>query len=250
MSKTLLCEGTNPPHEFTHAGGRGRPPKYCNEHKPVKPVYKSKTENVTVVTDESEAPVNPFIKKAQEAQKAADKKRMEEVRAGKKEKAQARSKATAEEIEQEYLAIDDRIEKTNEQYLEAFANANTVEWSYETEREFNRAWNLCDHKQNALINLALRKNVLEKLVEDLTNPEQRPISDVVDVTETPIRAITDAANDYSAMIENMDDELDAETLAEDNAEDGDGYNDLLSNPEQYDDDNVDAFMNALAEFDE
>lgn len=249
MSKTLTCPGP-PEHTFEHAGGRGRPPKYCNEHKPVKPASKSKTENVTVVTDEKEAPVNPFIKKAQQAQKEADKKKMEEVRAGKKEKAKARSQASAEEIEAEYEKIDPFIERGNKEWSEAFNHANSVKWTPETERDFNRAWNICDHKQNALINLAIRKRVLEKLVEDLTNPEQQPISDGVDVTETPVRAIVEAANDYGAMIENMDDDLDAETLAEDNAEDEDGYNDLLSNPEQYDDDNVDAFMSALAEFDD
>lgn len=59
MSRTLTCPGP-PEHTFEHKGGRGRPPKYCDEHKPVKP-QRSKSDTHTISDNEE---TNPFIKKA------------------------------------------------------------------------------------------------------------------------------------------------------------------------------------------
>lgn len=71
MSKTRTCPGP-PEHEFTYPGGRGRPPIYCAEHKPVKPAAKDPTKHL-VGSRTDDDPVrdkrdenNPFIKKTRE----------------------------------------------------------------------------------------------------------------------------------------------------------------------------------------
>lgn len=196
---------------------------YCDEHKPQKPVSKSHS-RVTHVPDVPDAPVNPFVLKAQ---KDANRKKTEPARLGKQKKAQESAQAEAEALEREYAHIDDRIERATREWTKSFDHANDAKWAPETDKEFKHAWNLCDHKQNALINLSTRKRILEKLVEDLTNPER-----VVEIAPTNGHAENMLDPDIQ---DNLMDDLEEAT-------------ELLNEEEQFD--VAEQFANILTEFDE
>lgn len=258
--KTLTCQA-EPNHEFQHPGGRGRPPLYCDEHKPVKKPSNSSVTVVTGVTAASEeAPVNPFIAKAK---KEAISNRVAKARETREKKKVERIEQTIEEVEAEYIEIDTTIEKASKSYSDALTATREVEWSRDTEKEFNKVWHYCDLKMNGLMNVLKRKRYLEALVEKLTNPDR---VDKIEVTPDGVRTAS-----YAPTMD-MDDpiggrsDLDIEEIfarANDEAimqeeyesqgdEHESGYNDLLSNPEQYDTDNdvAEQFAHILREFEE
>lgn len=254
--KTLTCKGP-PEHTFEHPGGRGRPPSFCPEHKPVKKASSnSSVTGVTGVTAKSEAPVNPFIQKAQ---KEANRKKTEPARAQKQAKAQERAHETAEAIEKEYIEIDDRITRATMDYDNSLKATKDIDWSRDVEEEFNKAWRICDRKMVALMSLLNRRRYLEAIVETLTNPDTPER-----IVEHPAGACRHCGStahwtgehdsEVRAGVINEDELESASELLDDAQEDESalGYNDLLSNPEQYDEDNdvADQFASILREFED
>lgn len=284
MIQMLVCPGP-PEHEFPNpnAGKRGRPPKFCGEHKPVKDEKKpeerqevieeveevanpfikkaqSSATDVTVVTDDDEedTPVNPFIQKAQ------SKPVSEEPIRAKREKYKPPKPVPdrIEDIEQEYMEIDERITRAREDYKTSKDRAMEIGVDGDTDfhdiqSDFEHAWNACDSKMASLMNAITRKRWLEKRVEELTDPKKFiTMTDTITMTAPPpiVRETEATIADTFAKIddeETMREEREQyEAEIEDLDEDELGYNDLLSNPEQYDDDTADRFAAIMDEFEE
>lgn len=160
MTKMLLCQGTNPPHEFENpnAGKRGRPPKFCPEHHPKN--QEQHSGGTFPISDSPEGATvleNPFIKKAK-AQEAA--KKMERVREGKPEKAERLAKDALRAMEVEYTFIGANIRRAEEAYQLEFDKANAVR----DINDIDRAWNKADKRQSALLGLLARRRVLVEVL--------------------------------------------------------------------------------------
>lgn len=251
--KTKICPGP-PEHEFEIPSGRGRPPTYCSEHKPVKipTASKSSVTDVTGVTDQDEAPVNPFIAKAK---KQAVNVRLAKARATKQEKAQERAQHDTEAIEKEYMLIDERIERADRDYTEAFGKAKVIGEGngvafLDIETDFNKAWSQSDTKMNTLMNLLRRKQYLEKIVEELTNPDA-PKREPVTIPANDAGTYTDPGSKWNIEADMLDNQDEDESFT---------FQDALQYPSEIedsdstnyvdDDDVVEQFASILREFEE
>lgn len=177
-TKTLTCPGP-PSHTFEIPRRRGRPPKFCPEHRPLEAPPKRPE------TDEefSQLPIldlddNPFVKKAREREAAEKAKpdpfrhvepkkpktdKMAKARQAKEEKKIQRTEEEIERLETEYLEIDDKIEAAGKKYeiiLEATKKAQSPD-------DVKAAFNKADKAQNTVLNLCNRKRALEKLIEEM-----------------------------------------------------------------------------------
>jgi hypothetical protein len=252
MTKTLHCEIGN--HDWEHPGGRGRPPRNCPKHQPNKDQKKPESRPKPPkkqLPNPAEIPINrhpeperhkqareaannPFIKRATEKKKAET---VERLQKGKQEKRIERTQIEVEPIEKEYLEIDNRIERAQAEYDTSLADTKKAK----TKEEIDKAFNKSDTKQNALLSLIARKRKLEAMVDQMTDPTGKTMADIENLSPLPAEPVwVDVSPEPLSDIEAAELEKDSEPWEEEQRDDetpteeSDGYNDLLSNPEQFD----------------
>lgn len=166
--KTLTCEGP-PKHEYERPSGRGRPPRYCDEHRPAKPEPKQKPERQTQVEAESDERVNPFIAKAEKEKNRA---KTAPARAGKEEKRRIEEMRAEETLEREFEGIDEREREAYARYDEAFKIANGQPIGKGRDTDDPKLWNRVHQAQSTAINVSSRKRWLFDHFEKLTNGDK------------------------------------------------------------------------------
>jgi regulator of protease activity HflC (stomatin/prohibitin superfamily) len=146
---TLRCKHGDG-HDWQRPAQRGKPPHFCPEHAPAKPVKVSKPKVEKVEAETQDADMTP---EELEAQRERLRKAREAKERKAKERAEAEAKAAAEQRAKELAELEQRVTPLYDEYSEALTKA--------LKSNDKKDWRRVENLQNSCINTSTRLRVLQ-----------------------------------------------------------------------------------------